>query len=382
MDSEERILIVDDDESSRRTLKLIFNKKNYNIETVGSGKEAIEKIKDKSFNIVFLDIKLPDMEGVELIKPLKELHPDIVVIMVTAYASMETAVRALNEGASAYIHKPLNIDEVLKTVDDVFEKQRLIKEKRQAEEALRASETKYRNVVEHSLQGFMILQDGRIILANKALARMSKYTRQELMDLSPEEVVNSIHPEDRAFVMENMQDHLQGNSVPKRSEHRRLRKDGIDYWVESFTELIEYEGRPTLQIALVDITDRKEAEEKIKAYTNNLEKIVEERTYELKLSESRYRGLYESSIDGIISMDMEERIVEYNQAFENMLGYPKRTVRRLNYRNLIPKKWLLRTTEQSFQSLYECGSLKMKKICQLDCGQRFVILLKERNLSK
>jgi len=124
------ILIVDDDENICRSLRLIFKKKGYEVETAGTGREAIEKVQERFFNLTFLDIKLPDMAGIELLAPLKKLHPDMAVILVTGYASLETAVQALNEGALAYITKPLNIDEVLATVREALEKQRLVIENR------------------------------------------------------------------------------------------------------------------------------------------------------------------------------------------------------------------------------------------------------------
>ena len=139
MNEKESILIVDDDESTCRTLALILRKKGYETEAAGTGQEAIEKAQGRFFNLALIDLRLPDMEGVELLAPFKEMHPDMAVIMITTYASLETAVWALNEGASAYITKPLNMDEVLAKIRKVFEKQRLVREKRQAEEALRRS---------------------------------------------------------------------------------------------------------------------------------------------------------------------------------------------------------------------------------------------------
>jgi two-component system NtrC family sensor kinase len=130
MQEKQSILIVDDDESARRSLGLIFEKMGYETETAGTAKEAIDKARVRFFNTALLDIRLPDMEGIELLAPLKETYPDMVVIMITAYASVETAVRALNEGASAYIIKPLDMDEVLAVVRDVLEKQQLVAENR------------------------------------------------------------------------------------------------------------------------------------------------------------------------------------------------------------------------------------------------------------
>jgi signal transduction histidine kinase len=125
-----RILIVDDDENICKSLRLIFKKKGYEVETVGTGREAIGKVQERFFNLTLLDIKLPDMAGIELLAPLKKLHPDMAVILVTGYASLETAVQALHEGALAYITKPLNMDEVLATVREALEKQRLVIENR------------------------------------------------------------------------------------------------------------------------------------------------------------------------------------------------------------------------------------------------------------
>ena len=130
MESETNILIVDDDESTCKIMSLILKNSGYMIETVGTGKEAAAKALEKFFNLALLDINLPDMKGVELIGVLKEKHPDIEVIMITGHASLETAIRALNEGASFYITKPLNMDEVLATIRGFLEKQRLTMENR------------------------------------------------------------------------------------------------------------------------------------------------------------------------------------------------------------------------------------------------------------
>jgi signal transduction histidine kinase len=132
----ERILIVDDDGSTRKSLALVFEKHGYKVETAQAGQKALEKTRESFFNLVLLDLNLPDMAGIDLVEPLKEMRPDIVVIMATAYASLETAVQALHKGASAYITKPLNIDEVLATIREALEKQRLVKEKKEAEEQL------------------------------------------------------------------------------------------------------------------------------------------------------------------------------------------------------------------------------------------------------
>jgi len=130
MEEKKSVLIVDDDEATCRSLELIFGKNGYETETAGTGREALEKAQGRFFNVALLDIKLPDVEGIELLVPLKEIDPDMAVIMFTGYASVETAVRALNQGASAYITKPVKVEQVLARVREAIEKQHLVMENR------------------------------------------------------------------------------------------------------------------------------------------------------------------------------------------------------------------------------------------------------------
>lgn len=145
------ILIVDDDASTRRTLTMIFEKHGHQVTTAARGQEALEIADRETIDLALLDLRLPDMEGVELLTPLRRLHPDIAIVVATGYASVETAVRAINEGADVYVTKPLDLDAVLNRVRDLLERQRLrrenqrlyalaqqeLAERRQAEAALR-----------------------------------------------------------------------------------------------------------------------------------------------------------------------------------------------------------------------------------------------------
>jgi len=130
MSERARILVVDDAPNSVRVIQDVLAAEGYQVIGVGSGAEAMEKAQGGFCNVALLDIRLPDVEGIELIAPLKEMLPDMAVIMVTAYASLETAVRALNQGASAYVTKPLDMDQVLAIVREALEKQQLVMENR------------------------------------------------------------------------------------------------------------------------------------------------------------------------------------------------------------------------------------------------------------
>ena len=110
-----KILIVDDELGIRESLKLILEK-NYDISEVTNGEECVDYLKQNSTDLVLLDIKMPRVSGLEILKQVKEINPDIKVIMVTGYKSVETASEAIKSGASDYIVKPFNSKDILETV--------------------------------------------------------------------------------------------------------------------------------------------------------------------------------------------------------------------------------------------------------------------------
>ena len=116
MDKHPRILVVDDDETIRTTMKAILQDEGYIVELAASGKEAIEKTQQTNYNIALLDIRLPDMEGIELLKMMKDGVPRTRKIMVTGYPSMQNAIGALNKNADAYLLKPVDVEKLLSIV--------------------------------------------------------------------------------------------------------------------------------------------------------------------------------------------------------------------------------------------------------------------------
>jgi two-component system cell cycle sensor histidine kinase/response regulator CckA len=136
-----------------------------------------------------------------------------------------------------------------------------ITERKQAEMALRESEERYRTLVEQSLQGLVVLGSDGVVFANAVAADMADYTVEELTSFSVDDLMAVIHPDDRALVRERFLDRLAGKPVPPRYELRLIRKNGTLRWAELFSNRIQYRGSPAVQATLVDITDRKLAEE-------------------------------------------------------------------------------------------------------------------------
>jgi two-component system nitrogen regulation response regulator NtrX len=123
MDKHPKILVVDDDETIRTTMKAILQDEGYQVDLAGTGKEAIQKTTEKNYNVALLDIRLPDMEGVELLKLLKDGVPRTRKIMVTGYPSMQNAISALNKNADAYLLKPVDVEKLLATVKQQLDDQ-------------------------------------------------------------------------------------------------------------------------------------------------------------------------------------------------------------------------------------------------------------------
>ncbi len=119
-----RILIVEDDENIRKTMKNILQQRGYETDTAKTGREAEQKAKAKIYNLALLDIKLPDMEGTQLLAKLHENTPKMVKIMVTGYPSLENAMESLNQGAEAYVTKPVKPPELLALIKEKLEEQR------------------------------------------------------------------------------------------------------------------------------------------------------------------------------------------------------------------------------------------------------------------
>lgn len=124
MSERHMILIVDDDEEIRTVFRLNLERAGYFVETAESGKEAIEKSKERHFHLALIDIKLPDMDGTQLLKILGESIPNMIRIVVTGFPTLKNAIDSLNEGADGYILKPVDMEKVLRMIGDRLKRQR------------------------------------------------------------------------------------------------------------------------------------------------------------------------------------------------------------------------------------------------------------------
>jgi DNA-binding NtrC family response regulator len=131
------ILIVDDEQSYRQLLSLVFEGDGHAIRTAMNGREALAALQDEPADVVISDVKMPDMDGIQMLGAVRETQPDLGVILMTAFASVETAREAFKLGADDFIQKPFDVEELKLIVKKTLEKQALIDENRAFKRAQR-----------------------------------------------------------------------------------------------------------------------------------------------------------------------------------------------------------------------------------------------------
>src|SRR5688500_8350035 len=151
------ILIVDDEQSYRQLLSLVFEGDGHSIRTATNGREALSLRQQEPADVVISDVRMPDMDGIEMLESVRESQPDLGVILMTAFASVETAREAFKLGADDFIQKPFDVEELKLIVKKTLEKQELIDENRAFKRAQR-DRGSVRNIVGSSTKMQAIYQ--------------------------------------------------------------------------------------------------------------------------------------------------------------------------------------------------------------------------------
>ncbi|MBN2058335.1 MAG: response regulator [Candidatus Saganbacteria bacterium] len=119
-----RIAVIDDEEGVRESFKMILKIKDYDVDVFEDGEKAIANIKKDKYDLAFIDYKLPGMDGIEVLRKLKEIDPTVEVIIVTAYASESSQANAITLGALEYLRKPFLMEEIYELVERGLRKRR------------------------------------------------------------------------------------------------------------------------------------------------------------------------------------------------------------------------------------------------------------------
>ncbi len=126
-----RILIAEDEKTQRDLLEGFLKKEGFSVEAVANGREALQELEGNFFDMALIDYKMPELDGLQTLQEIRKFYPDLPVVMMTAYGTVETAVASMKEGALDYLTKPIDLDELLLMLQKVIERSNLITENKE-----------------------------------------------------------------------------------------------------------------------------------------------------------------------------------------------------------------------------------------------------------
>ncbi|MGZ9235870.1 MAG: PAS domain S-box protein [Anaerolineales bacterium] len=264
MNDPTRILIVEDnpndfDLAQREIRKSLENCEIKRVETEEEYLAALESLQP---DIILSDYGLPDFNGMKAQKLAQEHAVLTPFIIWTGSISEEAAAECMKAGANNYILKE-NITRLGPAILHALEERQLLLERKEAEDKLRRSESNYRALAEHSLQGIAIFQKHAIVYVNAAMCTIMGYTAEELLKMSEDQILALTHPDDLAAARERAIKRQVGKPVSALNDLRIVRKNGDIRWIQTSSNSIEYDGQPAILSTSIDITERKQAEEKL-----------------------------------------------------------------------------------------------------------------------
>ncbi len=285
--SDIKILYIEDDPAQRSSLAESLRARGFEVVEAASGEEGLRLLSDRD-SVVLCDLNMPSMDGLEVLRRVQRLRPEVPFILLTAHPSIPIAVQAIVEGAQRFLIKPVSLDEMEISIHQAIEFARLQRWQREAEEQLI-------RLVEAVPVPYIItrLRDGKILYANKHLADMVGLTPDEMKNRNTVDFYYD--PEKRLEVLEQ----LKRDGFVKDVEVRVKRADGTPIWAVFSLASSEMAGERVVLGGFLDITRRKELEDRL-----NL-----------------YKEVFKHSIDVIMVIDKEGRILERNPAHERRTGF-------------------------------------------------------------
>lgn len=195
-----RVLIVDDEPRMCESISLLLSKKQFQTHETQSCFQALEIAAQEAFDIAILDIMMPEMDGYELMERIVRVSPDTYIIMMTGNASLESAIRALKQGAYDYLKKPFEYDQLLNTVNNALQEKRLRRENALINGRLARSEEKYEYLVKNSPDIIYTLDaDGNFSFISNAVQQLLGYAPGELIGKPYSRIIAEEDLEDRKW---------------------------------------------------------------------------------------------------------------------------------------------------------------------------------------
>ena len=273
MSQKSKILIVDDDPRMCSSLKELLGREGFNILTRNSGSSGINILKKESFDLVLLDIVLQDMEGYQVIDFINEYNPEIPIIVMTGYPSIESAIKALQKGARDYLRKPIDTDELLMRIRNAIEHKKLKHEHKQAVLKLEQQNVFLKTIIESLQHPFCVLD------ANNNQVLMSNSITYQGQSVRTPTCFAFDHPKKASSDecnVQNLVEQIKKTKKPLKLEHTHKDADGEKRFYEVHGFPVLDDNGNVIQVIEYDIeiTDRKRAEETLAAAKEELNSIL------------------------------------------------------------------------------------------------------------
>jgi PAS domain S-box-containing protein len=255
-----KILIIDDEPRMCQSLKELLASQNYELNTANSAKQAIKFLNDNSFDLILLDLCLPDMNGYHVMDHIDQQGIGALVIIMTGKASEESAIEALRRGAYDYLKKPFEPEKLLITVKNALNLKKTKQDEELAKEALRESEERYRCYINVANDGIAVVHNGKLSFVNSRLAKMIGYTTDEIEGKDFSRYI----PKDILPQMEDVyKRRIAGEDTPSVFESKILHRDGRSIDVEYNISQICIGDDPSTLNIIRDVSDRKKMQTEV-----------------------------------------------------------------------------------------------------------------------
>ena len=300
------ILIVDDDPDIRRALTDFLEHEGYRVTVVATGKDAMAQVRQRHYEAVILDIGLPDVDGITVLRTFQEVDPKLPVVILTAYTTPEKTIATLMQGAFAYLTKPYNRDELKATLSRAVGAKALAVRAETIEHALMASEERFRSVVESATDGIILADhNGLIVSWNKAAARLFCYTQQEVAGRPLTLLMPARYRAAHERGLERLRSTGETRVIGKTMELHGLRKDGNEFPLELSLATWKTKEETFFSGIIRDITERKRGEES------------------LQQSEERLRLALAAARLGTWDWNIQTGKVVWSENVESLFGLPR-----------------------------------------------------------
>ncbi|MBC8182253.1 response regulator [candidate division KSB1 bacterium] len=306
MNDEKNILVVDDDDVIRMACELTLKAEGIKVDTAENGKIGIEKVKVKSYDMILLDLMMPEMPGAEFLDFVHEYDDSIIVIIITGFATIESAVDTLKKGAYDYLPKPFTPEELRNLVRKGLERRKLLKEREQNLKKIAAEQSRLTTIINCMGEGLIATdKDGQLLLINSVASKLLGI--KEPCETGKHIKNYSIHKELEKWIIET----LEKSRYPKKYFNKEFIFDETEGLIVSVTLAPIKEKKNEISglvLVLMDISE----ERKFERMKVEFQKMVSVVAHELKAPINAIEGYLDLILKGYVENKPEKR-TEYLQ---------------------------------------------------------------------